>query len=279
MRERYGLQTRFKPIRLTDSGFEREMVELVFGTASMPYSDWAYCLLFAEMIQALHNGAWTRFLAIYLHRESHLSYRDFYDGLLQHLLADPQGAGQEFVRLRQLIDDYHDDPQMPQVNRILTQPDMLRLLRRYHPTRKGWPLWTWLWLSLLDNQDAFYQTVAAFLSAKSIAFDDGLADLMRFQQEIVLSPAYDPNKGKSVAYNHNWQDYFFNDAQLKPTPSAYTYADTHMGASHQYPLIAGDRQAFVTAAIGYSYPYSKFRHFFHQPDRVRNSKSHASKHK
>ena len=34
---------------------EREMVELVFGTASMPYDDWAYCLLFAETIQALHS--------------------------------------------------------------------------------------------------------------------------------------------------------------------------------------------------------------------------------
>jgi hypothetical protein len=37
------------------------MVELVFGTRTMPYADWAYCLLFAEMIQALHNGAFTRF--------------------------------------------------------------------------------------------------------------------------------------------------------------------------------------------------------------------------
>jgi hypothetical protein len=29
------------------------------------------------MIQALHNGAFTRFIAIYLHREGLLSYRRF----------------------------------------------------------------------------------------------------------------------------------------------------------------------------------------------------------
>jgi putative methyltransferase len=38
MRERYGLHTRFKPIRLTRTGFQREVVELVFGTGSMPYA-------------------------------------------------------------------------------------------------------------------------------------------------------------------------------------------------------------------------------------------------
>ena len=59
----------------------------------MPYADWAYCLLFAETIQALHNGAYTRFIAIYLHREGLLSYRRFYDGLLGFLLSDTKGGG------------------------------------------------------------------------------------------------------------------------------------------------------------------------------------------
>jgi hypothetical protein len=44
-----------------------------------------------------------------------------------------------------------------------------------------------------------------------------------------------------------------------------------MGPGRQYPLVPDDRQAFVTAAVGYSYPYSKFRHFFHQPDLMRTS--------
>ena len=39
-----------------------------------------------------------------------------------------------------------------------------------------------------------------------------------------------------------------------------------MGISHRYELEKNDKKKFVTAAIGYSYPYSKFRHFFHQPD-------------
>ena len=40
-------------------------------------------------------------------------------------------------------------------------------------------------------------------------------------------------------------------ADLAMEDASYRFADTHMGASHQYPLAADDRQAFVTAAIGY----------------------------
>jgi putative methyltransferase len=269
MRRRYGLQTRFKPIRLTEAGIEREFVELVFGTASMPYADWAYCLLFAEAVQALHNGAYTRFIAIYLHQQGLLDYRQFYDGLLAHLLADNQGVGRAFVRLQQLIDDYHDDPEMPQVNRILTQPDMLQLLRRYHPTRKGWPLWTWLWLNICEDAPVFYRSLVDFLMGSGVAMDDGLDDLLHYQQAIMLRPEYDPEVGKSVSCRYDWQVYFSNAGRLKPIGTTWHFTDTHMGPGHQYPLVCGDRQAFVTAAIGYSYPYSKFRHFFHQPEKIR----------
>ncbi|BBO76411.1 hypothetical protein DSCW_38280 [Desulfosarcina widdelii] len=275
MRERYKLDTRFKPIRLTPPGFEKELVELVFGTASMPYEDWAYCLLFAEMIQALHNGAYTRFLAIYLHQKGKLSYRQFYEGLLDYLLADSEGIGNAFLRLKKLIDDYHDDPEIPQVNRILTQPDMLRFLRRYHPTRRGWPLWTWLWLMIGDNKESFYAAVNRFLAFRKVSIGDTTVDLIHYQKEIMLSPQYDPVSGKEVTCHYNWQDYFFEDAELIALDVSLHYGDTRMGASHQYPLVANDHQAFVTAAIGYSYPYSKFRHFFHQPDRLRNSKIQA----
>ena len=52
--------------------------------------------------------------------------------------------------------DFYADPDMPQVNRILTQPDMLAFLRHYHPTRRGWPLWTWLWINLCEEKKNFY---------------------------------------------------------------------------------------------------------------------------
>jgi putative methyltransferase len=269
MRKTFGLKTRFKPIRLTGDGLEKEFVELVFETNTLSCDDWSYCMLFSEMIQALHNGAFTRFIALYLNRQGILSYRTFYTGLLDYLITEGQGPGIALTRLKQLIDDYSQSLEMPQVNRILTQPDMLTLLRRYHPTRKGWPLWTWLWLSFLEGMDSFYRSVSAFLLFQKVELNKPFHDLIAYQREIMLSPGYDPEIGKEVNYAYSWREYFFDGAALEPFKVSYRYKDTHMGPGHQYPLVANDRQAFVTAAIGYSYPYSKFRHFFHQPDRCR----------
>ena len=198
-----------------------------------------------------------------------LTYRRFYEELLDFLLQDSDGIGRTFGRLKTLIDDYYADPDMPQVNRILTQPDMLAFLRSFHPTRKGWPLWTWLWLNLCEEKNRFYHLVTGVLQQNGIEIDLPLTDLMHFQQEIMLSPEYDPEKGKHVVCDYNWYDYFFKSAKLVRQNSTLHFSDTHMGPSHQYPLIAHDRQAFVSAAIGHSYPYSKFRHFFHQPKSVR----------
>jgi hypothetical protein len=119
------------------------------------------------------------------------------------------------VRVKKLIDDYYRDPQMPQVNRILTQPDMLAFLRRYHPTRKGWPLWTWLWLAFHENKDALYGIIAEFLINHGIEADVPFSDLLTYQREIMLSPDYDPEKGKIVACDYNWQAYFFEGAALE----------------------------------------------------------------
>lgn len=269
MRERYALQTCFKPIRMVAEGHMREYVELVFGTRSMPAEDWVASLLFAETIQALHNGAYTRFIAMYLHHEGYLSYGRFYGGWLSHLLTDSDGIGRLFRRLQQLITDYRDDPDMPQVNRLLTQPDMLAALRRYHPTRRGWPLWTWLWLRINENAGAFYRELSEWLAGTDLAADDAVTDLFHYQQAVMLRPDYDPARGRTVTCEYNWQDYFFQGAALKAQPTTLHFGDTHMGPGHQYPLVPHDLQAFVSAAIGHSYPYSKFRHFFHQPDRTR----------
>ncbi len=74
-RKRYGLKTKIKPLRIPSDQCETERVEIVFETETMPYNDWAYCFLFGEIIQALHNGAYTRYVAIYLNDSGHMPYK------------------------------------------------------------------------------------------------------------------------------------------------------------------------------------------------------------
>jgi hypothetical protein len=267
-RKKYGLITQFRPIRLTEDGVEREFVEIVFGTKMMPFKDWAYCLLFGETIQALHNGGYTRFLATFLSKTQRLSYREFYESLLNFILTRNGYHSNPFKRIKKLIEDYYHNPEMPQISRILTQPDMMAFLNQYNPDRKGWQLWTYIWMKLSESSDEFYGIVSDFLKSQGIGLDKVMEDLMRFQSEIMLSPYYDPEQGKTGTYKHNWLDYFFNKMRLQNKSYTIRYTDTHMGASHRYELAKNDHKKFVNAALGLSFPYSKFRHFFHQPDKA-----------
>ena len=265
-RKQYGLMTREKPLRLPAPGSVRESVELVVGTSTMPTADWAYCLLFGEAIQALHNGGYTRLLAIYLNDALGVSYRRFYDGLLSYLLGASADAAKGFHRLRTLIDEFRDDPDMPQIHRLLTQPDIMAFLDSYNPRRKGWPLWTYLWLWLAEHREDFYRVVRNFLREIRLAPSPLLEDLIHYQQELMVTLDFDPDVGKTCETTHTWHDYFFKGAPLTNNPCRLRYADRFMGVSHRFRLVPGDRLAFTRAAIGMSYPYSKHRHFFHQPE-------------
>jgi hypothetical protein len=145
---------------------------------------------------------------------------------------------------------------------------MVTFLSSYNPKRKGWHLWTYLWLSIGETRDDFYATLREFLIQEGIRVDKKIEDLLRYQQELMLSLDYDPARGKDVTYQFNWFDYFFNDSPLQEVQTTLRYTDTHMGITNRYQMEKDNRFKFVNAAIGISYPYTKFRHFFHQPDRT-----------
>jgi len=267
-RKKYGLKTKIKPLRIPADHCEKEAVEIVFETDAMPYKDWAYCFLFGEMIQALHNGAYTRQIAIYLNNTGRMPYKRFYNNLLEFMLSSKAKSHAAVKRVMTLIDDYYHDPDMPQIHKILTQPDMVSFLSSYNPKRKGWHLWAYLWLSIGEARDDFYATLREFLVREGIGIDQKIEDLLRYQKELMLALDYDPAKGKSVAYQFNWLDYFFNQKLLQEELTTLRYTDTHMGITNRYELKKNVRNKFINAAIGISYPYTKFRHFIHQPDRT-----------
>lgn len=268
-REKYGIKSQFRPLHVENDALKREYVELVFETNTLPFGDWAYCLLFAESIQALHNGGFTRFLAIYLNDNGLLPYKDFYDGLLQFSLEKEGESLKGFKRIKKLIANFYEDPEMAHVHRLRTQPDIVAFLNSYSLNRKAYKLFTYIWLWLSEHHDDFYRHLAQFLKEQGIDLDSRILDLLQYQKDLMLTLGYDPVRGKKVSYRFNWFEYFFEGCPLREEICKLHYTDTHMGTSHRYALVKDDRQKFLNAAIGYAYPYSKFRHFFHQPDKVK----------
>jgi hypothetical protein len=143
---------------------------------------------------------------------------------------------------------------------------MIGFLNSYNPNRKGWQLWTYIWVSISEQIEDFYRNLLVFLNQQGVRSDKKVIDLIQYQQDIMITLGYDPKLGKTVAYKFNWFEYFFGNEALREESSTLHYIDTHMGTTHRYELGKNDKKKFLSAAIGFSYPYSKFRHFFHQPD-------------
>lgn len=265
-REKYGFRTRWKPLRMVDDKHVREDVELVFGTNDLSYDDWLYCTLFAETIQTLHNGGYTRFLSRYLNDEKVLPYKQFYTHLTSFLLESDAAPFRGFGRIREVLNEYHENPDIPETPKILEQPDIMAFLNTYNPMRKGWRLYVYLWLTISEEIGGFYEQMGRFLIGRGISLDRKIRDLLQYQQDIMITLDYDPEEGKTVSYKYNWFGYFFNNERPVQSPFTLHYADTHMGPGHRYELVKNDKLKFLIATNGYAYPYSRYRLFIHQPD-------------
>jgi putative methyltransferase len=124
--ERFGIKTIEKQMYLEPadtSSDEVETVQLVMETKTMSQADWVNSALFAQLIQILHNGCYTRYLAIHLRHQYGLPFYTFYDRLEAYFLENPDMVlGQVLRCLRDLYERYLEDPHIPQVNLIASQP-------------------------------------------------------------------------------------------------------------------------------------------------------------
>ena len=107
----------------------------------------------------------------------------------------------------------------------------------------------WAWLSLALNQGVFFAELRAFLPALNCSFGPELADVLRFQQDVVLSPDYD-EQGKRCAYGYDLPAYFGGSGpdELQRRPVVVHFQDRHLGPARQL-LRKGDPARFVNAAL------------------------------
>ncbi|MCB1056703.1 MAG: cobalamin-dependent protein [Acidobacteria bacterium] len=279
--EGYGIRTVEKNMYLERPGTPRdevETVQVVFETGALDREGWVDCSVFCQMIQFLHNGCYTRYLSMHLRRAHDLAYHDFYTALQRFFLARPDTAlGTVLGTLRDLYRRYQLDPQIPQINLVASQPQMVEAIAAFG-RRRGWTPDDWGWLSLAARFDELSAELAVFtreLAAGRVAgvagFEPGaeLPEVLRFQREVMLRPEYDPDLGKRCDYDYDFPAYFAGEGPLARRPVRVEYRDRRMGVNRQYELRPGDWKVFAKAAIGESYPFVRIRHYQHQLDEAR----------
>jgi hypothetical protein len=131
----------------------------------MTFEEWVDCRTFHFlMCQALHNGGYTRFLSMFLDRESIMTYREFYITLFESLINEPDSfVGKMIRRISDLVRHYryYDELQQPM---ITNQLDLVLDLCEYsRPDPRYWHVFEWPWILINTNMELFYDEIKAFL--------------------------------------------------------------------------------------------------------------------
>lgn len=87
--EKHGIKTsRAEIVRFhcaADAYYIPEKINVITQTAAMPCADWQRCGLFAAFTQLMHAVGMLRCLSIYAYYELGVSYRSFYEGLMEYI--------------------------------------------------------------------------------------------------------------------------------------------------------------------------------------------------
>jgi len=167
-------------------------VDLIVESTSFSRADWVRMKTYAAFVRALHNLSFTRLPAMYLHFSHAVSYREFYDRLIDEHFA----ASSLYRRLSDHFQAYLD-----RGDAIEDVP-----FDSIASPRLSFEAGRWVFISLCWELDRYVAEMRAFLES---AFPQApnLASALAFQRNILIQPDYDHRTGTSFAIDRDWLTY------------------------------------------------------------------------
>jgi putative methyltransferase len=171
--------------------------KLIVKTKTYSQADWVQMNTYTAFLKALHNCSLTQHIAIYLRFTHNVSYREFYENLIEDFCArvDPakawwetvQNHFQAFLENEEAI-DYMDVEQYPDLQYQL------------NPSR-------WIFVQICFQFDRFFDALKAFL-VERYPYATHLESLIDYQKNLVILPSYDRDSGEAFATELDWIRYF-----------------------------------------------------------------------
>ena len=226
---------------------EVEYISTVVETNTMSRADWVDCSVYAQLLQVLHAGYYTRYLAMHLHRAYDLPYHVFYDGLQQYFAARPDTVvGRLIAVYRDFYTRFQESAQTPMIDWSAGPRGAQQL---FGPRPYMVPDHDWAWLCLAAEQDTWYAELREYLATLGLDLGPELDDLLRYQQDVMLHPDYEPAAGKTCRYEYDFPAYFAAGGDLARQRVRITFRDTATGPAGEFALEAGNPKAFLMAAV------------------------------
>ncbi len=208
--EKYGIET--AKIPLNQPHIEQDVRDgiteyshLVVSTYSMTREDWMRMNLFSFTVQALHHMGVAQLFALYLRREKHVSYLDFYERLTQFVFKESRCLRPYAATITERLERIAGGDESAEFT--VTDP-------RFGSVQ--WPMEEYLFLCCAFQNEEFYREIRPLI--QSFGVDEQLLDeLMRFQSVMLKRPYFE---GGEYEFGYDFADYFAaliknKDAELK----------------------------------------------------------------
>ena len=250
--EEHGLEIVQQPILLQHSsphaGPIDELNDIVIGTKTLPREDWKRSYMFSWAVQSLHSLCLTNYMAMLLYYEFGVSYRTFYERLVEFAEANPHTRiGEQFDFVAALVDktmqgDGGWDVVMPEFGEIV------------------WPAEEATFLKLVCEKKPFYDEITEFakqlIDELGLDIDGGLLeDIVAYQQNMVLDPF--SSASFSFELDHNLNDYFLHAYLGDRTP---LIREHHVLTVEEDVAVEGDLVEFAREIVWYGRKGGRFRH-------------------
>lgn len=227
-RNKYGIRTvRTAFTQYHTKPDEADAVEysnIVIGTSTMNTNDWKRSYIFSVCVQAFHNLALTRAIAIYLYKEKQIPYKAFYEGLIEWMagLGENSVTGSVFREVVSATDAITEG--RCTFSKLYGENEHLL-----------WSFEEYMFLALVKKADAFYAELGDYIAGFGIG-DDIEKELCRYQRSVIKSPFAD---GLELTGEYDFYGYFRNIYQdeyapLKKIVNTVTVKDAACGSWDSY---------------------------------------------
>lgn len=171
----------------------KEHSNIVVSTSAMDIEDWKRSFIFSICVQAFHNLALTRAFAIYLHNEKNISYKSFYEKLIEQLKKEGTStvAGTAYAKVSELTDG------------IVNGTNSFAYI--YGDKEKiTWSFEEYMFIHIASHRDEFYKELYSFIYDFGID-DEILEELIRYQSSVIKAPDISDFSFES---NYDFYNYF-----------------------------------------------------------------------
>ena len=168
-------------------------VPIVIKSATFTQDDWVRMKTYAAFARALHNCGLTRLIAMYVHFSHAVTYREFYDELIENHF----GHTPVYVSLMNHLQAFVADPDTPEDLALDRFPELKLSLEASR----------WVFVELCLDIDRCFDDMTAFLLGR-FAHATNLLSAIDYQRHVIVLPGGESNANRAFRTKYDWVTYF-----------------------------------------------------------------------